>query len=328
MGRFPSTTVRGLTVRTRPIALLSTVAAATLILAGCSGSSEPESTSTEEAATDLCSLAADSGEASDSVTIEGSVGEVSTATFELGQSFDSLQRTVVSEGDGDEIADGDIVSYALSAFDTESGERLGDAGYVEGELLPAQITADSGLAEIMGCATIGSRLSVAYPATDSSSAAFYIVDVLGTVPDAAWGTEQEPVDGMPTVTLAEDGTPSVELPDTEAPAELQIAVLKEGDGATVGEGDTTLLQYHGVSWDTGEVFDSSWANGAPISSSGNGYVEGFVQALEGQKVGSQVLVVIPPELGYGEGEINDEDLVGQTLVFVIDILANQTAATE
>src|SRR5690606_30478178 len=98
----------------------------------------------------------------------------------------------------------------------------------------------------------------------------------------------------PIVTLDEDGAPTVEIPDADAPTELQIAVLKEGDGIAVEDGDTTLLQYHGVGWDSGEVFDSSWANGAPISSPGNAYVEGFVQALAGQKVGSQVLVVIPP----------------------------------
>ncbi len=317
-------------MRTRPIALLSTVAAATLLLAGCSGSAEPEATSTADAAADLCSVEAASGEVSDSVSIDGAFGEVSTATFELGQTATAVERTVVSEGDGEQIVDGDVVSYALSAFDADSGDRLGDAGYEDGSLLPAAITSDSSLGQIIGCATVGTRLSVVLPGDTSTgtAASIYIVDVLGVTPNAAWGTEQAPVDGMPTVTLAEDGTPSVELPDADAPTELQIAVLKEGDGAAVTAGDTTLLQYHGVSWTTGEVFDSSWVNGAPISITGNTYVEGFIDALEGQKVGSQVLVVIPPALAYGEGEVNDDDLTGQTLVFVIDILANQTAVTQ
>jgi len=314
-------------VRTRPIALLSTVAAATLLLAGC-GSSTPEATETPDASTDLCSVAAASGDASDGVTVDGTFGEVSTATFETGQTVDELQRTVVSEGDGDEIADGDYVAYALSAFDAATGDRLGDAGYTDGELLPAQITADASLAQVMGCATVGTRLSVAFPTSEQAAAQFYIIDVLGVTPTAAWGTEQEPVDGMPTVELADDGEPSVEIPDADAPTELQVSVLKEGDGMAVSAGDTTLLQYTGVNWDTGEVFDSSWKNGAPISIDGNTYVEGFIQALEGQKVGSQVLVVIPPALGYGEAGSSEHELAGQTLVFVIDILANQTAAVQ
>ena len=38
--------------------------------------------------------------------------------------------------------------------------------------------------------------------------------------------------------------------------------------------------------------------------------------------------MIPPAAGYGEGEINDQDLKGETLVFVIDILGVQRAAAE
>lgn len=308
-------------MRNRSLIALATFAAGTLLLAGCSGSATPESEPTESASADLCAATLEPGETSDGVTVEGEFGTASTATFELGQTVADAQRSVISEGDGEQITDGDYVSYALSAFDGESGERLGDAGYVDGELLPPALTADAPLGQIIGCATVGTRLSVVFPTTETSAAQIYVVDVLDIVPTAAWGEEQEPVAGMPTVTLAEDGEPSVEIPDAPAPTDLQISVLKEGDGIPVENGDTTLLQYYGYGWESGESFDSSWANGAPIQIEGNTYVEGFVQALAGQKVGSQVLVVIPPALGYGEGEINDADLQGQTLVFVIDILA-------
>jgi len=313
-------------VRKRSLIALSTITAATLLLAGCAGTEGATGEDSDNAATDLCSATVESGSAAEGVTVEGDFGAASTATFELGQQVDEAQRTVISEGDGDTISDGDFVSYALSAFDGDTGERIGDAGYVDGELLPAGLTSDAPLGQLIGCASVGSRLSIVFPTQEDSAAQFYILDVLDVVPTAAWGEEQAPVDGMPTVTLDEDGAPTVEIPDADAPTELQISVLKEGDGAVVADGDTTLLQYHGVGWDSGETFDSSWANGAPISSEGNGYVPGFVQALAGQKVGSQVLVVIPPALAYGEGEVNEEDLTGQTLVFVIDILATMHPA--
>lgn len=317
-------------MRIRSLSILSTVALATLLLAGCSGSTAPDSSPTpsSSASADLCSVAAAAGAASDSVTVDGKFGEVSNATFKLDQSIDKIQRTVVTEGDGDKIASGDYVRYALSAFDSKTGERLGDAGYTADSMLPNAVSAESPLGQILGCATIGTRLSVALPGSDTSNPAIYIVDVLGVTPLAAWGTEQPAVEGMPKVTLADDGQPSVELPKGDAPTDLKISVLKEGDGPAVAAGDTTLLQYYGVSWDTGKNFDSSWKNKAPISIDGNTYVPGFIQALEGQKVGSQVLVVIPPSLGYGEGKINDSDLKGQTLVFVIDILANQKAVAQ
>ncbi|MFJ4224781.1 FKBP-type peptidyl-prolyl cis-trans isomerase [Microbacterium sp. NPDC089695] len=316
-------------MRKRPLIVLSTIAAATLLLAGCSGGGDdPTATPTDGAGADLCSAAAASGAASDSVSVEGAVGEVSTATFDLDQKVDEIQRTVVTEGDGEEIAAGEYVRYALSAFDATTGERIGDAGYAPDDMLPSPVTADTALGQILGCATVGTRLSVAFPGTDTANAAFYVVDVLGVTPLAAWGEEQEPVEGMPEVTLADDGQPDVTMPDGDAPTDLKISVLKQGDGPAVAAGDTTLLQYYGVDWETGDSFDSSWKNGAPISIDGNTYVEGFIEALEGQKVGSQVLVVIPPALGYGEAGSSEHELAGKTLVFVIDILANQKAVAQ
>lgn len=308
-------------MRTRPLIALSAFAATALLLAGCAGTDGTKADAGDDTDADLCAATVDAGPASDEVTVEGDFGAASTATFELGQKVDEAQRTVLSEGDGDEIAEGDYVSYALSAFDGDSGERLGDAGYTEGELLPTTLTADAPLGQLIGCATVGSRLSIVFPTTQDAAAQFYVLDVLDVVPTAAWGKEQKPVAGMPAVSLDDDGTPSIEVPDTDAPTEVEISVLKQGDGIPVEAGDTSLLQYHGVSWADGETFDSSWANGAPIKIDGNTYVPGFVQALEGQNVGSQVLVVIPPAEAYGEEGTSEHELAGQTLVFVIDILA-------
>ena len=313
-------------MRTRSLIALSTVTVATLLLAGCAGTEGSTGEGTDEKTADFCSSTVESGAAAEGVSIEGDFGTASTATFEQGQKVEQAQRSVIAEGDGQEIAEGDYVSYALSAFDGDSGERLGDAGYADGELLPVQLTADAPMGQLIGCATVGSRLSVVFPTTDDAAAQYYIVDVLDVVPSAAWGEEQEPVDGMPAVELGEDGQPSIEIPDGEAPSDIQISVLKEGDGIPVEDGDTTLLQYNGVDWATGESFDSSWANGAAISIDGNTYVPGFIQALSGQKVGSQVLVVIPPALAYGEEGSSDHELAGKTLVFVIDILATMHPA--
>ena len=48
-------------------------------------------------------------------------------------------------------------------------------------------------------------------------------------------------------------------------------------------------------------------------------VAGWQQGLAGQKVGSQVLLVIPPSLGYGNQEQNKIP-ANSTLFFVVDIL--------
>lgn len=313
-------------MRLRPLALLSTVAVSALLLTGCSDSAAPEPSSTDSTASgDVCEQVAKPGTVSDSVTVEGDFGAVSTAKFELGQDVTELQRTVVTEGDGAKIKEGAYVSYALSAFDVATGDRVGDVGYVSGELLPQQVLADPTLAQVIGCASVGSRLAAVFPGQEGGAGAqVYVVDVLDTVPLAAWGEDKPAAEGMPEVKLAKNGEPAVSIPDGDAPAELKVSVLKEGDGEPVADGDTTLLQYFGVNWADGKSFDSSWSRGEPISIPGNTYVPGFVQALEGQKAGSQVLVVIPPELGYGDQE-SEAIPANSTLVFVIDILATQHA---
>ena len=59
----------------------------------------------------------------------------------------------------------------------------------------------------------------------------------------------------------------------------------------------------------------------PVQNIGQAQViDGWNQGLVGQTVGSQVLLVVPPSLGYGanaQGSIP----ANSTLVFVVDILA-------
>jgi FKBP-type peptidyl-prolyl cis-trans isomerase len=130
---------------------------------------------------------------------------------------------------------------------------------------------------------------------------------------------QPAVDGFPTVVLNEDGVPGITIPKTDAPTEFELAVLKKGDGAVVKKGATVTVHYTGALWSDNSIFDSSWTKGTPVSFNLEQVVPGFTQAIEGQTVGSQVIAVIPPALGYGDQE-NAGIPAGSTLVFVIDIL--------
>jgi hypothetical protein len=314
-------------LRSRPLVALSTVAVSAFLLAGCTGSgTEAAPTPSSSATVDLCAAGAESGAATEAVTVDGEVGEESTATFEAPLEIEDLQSTVLTEGSGEAAEAGDLVTYALSAYSAETGELLGSFGYGENTVLPQQISADNPLGQLLGCAAPGTRVVGAFPATADAPGEVYVVDMLEIVPDAAWGEPQDPAEGLPAVDLAEDGAPTVTLPDGDAPTEFDKATLKKGDGEVVEAGDGVMVQYHGVSWDTGEVFDESWGKTPFTFSTGGGVVQGFSDAVIGETVGSQVIAVLPPDVAYGEGEINDSDLTGQTLVFVIDILGTQPAA--
>lgn len=320
------------TVRLRSAVLLSAAAIAALALSGCSADEPDES---DPAAEDLCAAAGASGDAVESLAVDGAAGDGApeALTIDSPLELEAFQRTVVTEGEGDPLAEGDLVSYALAGYDAETGEAIGKSGYEEGEMLPAQVTAASAYGEVFGCATVGSRIVTVYPAgTDQASgqqtpAQVQVVDVLGTVPSAAWGEQQDPVDGVPAVTLAEDGEPTIEVPEgLKVPEETQITEIKIGDGAEVQDGDTALVQYRGVKASDGEEFDSSWARGEPAPMPTTGVVPGFAKALVGQTVGSQVVAVIPKAEGYHTEGQEENELYDEDLIFVVDILATQHPA--
>ena len=321
-------------MRLRPLAALSAVALSAILLAGCSGGGggDASPSASASAAADLCSSAAPSGAVSDGIAVTGDLGTVPTVDFTkpIDTTDLTLQRTVQTKGTGAAIAAGDFVSYAATILDGATGSVLSQAGYTPGEILPEQISADNG-GQIFGCATVGSRLTLATATgNETTPSVVYVIDVLGITPTAAWGEEQAPVAGMPTVSLGDGGAPAITIPEGQTPpTETQVATLKKGDGPVVQAGNQVLLQYTGVRWSNGETFDSTWdKGGVPTSFATNKVVAGFQKALEGQTVGSQVLVTMTPADGYGEGDINTTDLKGETLVFVIDILGTAPAATQ
>ncbi|WP_203135796.1 FKBP-type peptidyl-prolyl cis-trans isomerase [Microbacterium sp. JZ31] len=315
-------------MRLRSAAFLSALALSAVALAGCSGEPAPAETPTASAeATDVCAAALASGASSEAVTVEGEPGEKPTIALDGALEITTPERTVVDEGDGEPIALGQIIEYGLTVFDASTGEELQSVGY-DTPVLPEALAMDSGTAQLFGCAPVGSRIVATVPGQgEQQPATVYVIDLLGNdTPTAAWGEPQEPVEGQPTVELADDGEPTITLPDTEPPAETEVTTLKAGDGAEVASGDSVLVQYTGVKWSDGSVFDSSWERGAAAAMSTTGVVAGFQKALEGQKVGSQVLVTMPPADGYGASA--EHELAEETLTFVVDILASQSVAQQ
>ncbi|MGW8484124.1 FKBP-type peptidyl-prolyl cis-trans isomerase [Microbacterium sp. NPDC055903] len=313
-------------MRTRPFVLLSTVAAATLVLAGCGSSGTPESTSTPDAGTETqCALDAQPGETSDAITLEGE-GADATVTIPADAAFADVERTVVSEGSGVDVQVNDLVSVQYRIIDAATNEVLDSSERGTDGVLPVLLeTSQSSLfVAALECIPLGSQVVLALPSTvlgEGASNVVVVAEAIEELPLVATGEDVAPVDGMPTVELAENGEPTITIPDGDAPAETEIAVLKQGDGTTVGAGDLVAVQYMGVKWSDGESFDSSWSRGAATQFQTTGVVTGFQKALEGQKVGSQVLVVMTPADGYGAEPSESNELAGETLVFVIDILA-------
>lgn len=273
------------------------------------------------------------------LSVCGELGKVSSVKFTAPLSTEVTKFDTLVKGSGETLVEGDNMMVAYNIYNATTGKAIVNeeiAKQIPGEMVSLDFAVIfPGLAKALDGQTIGSRVAVLIPPVDAygeqgmpslevapTDNVLWVLDLISLVGDAANGTPQDVSDIFPKVSLAESGQPTITIPDTAAPADLQLGVLKQGSGLVVESGATVWIQYQGVNWRTGEVFDQSWG-GKIATFSLDRVVEGFSKAIEGQKVGSQVIVIVPPALGYGPmgGQPSAGIEADDTLVFVIDILA-------
>lgn len=324
-------------------AILPAALAGALLMTACSGGGD-QGDQAESASADCIAP----GAASDGVKFDGEIGTDLELTSPSPVKVATTERTVLEEGEGDPVEEGQSISVSMTMFNGEDGSALQQmpASSVKFGKEALQEWAYNGIS----CATAGSQAVVAAPYGEvwgevtpdelgmegvTEETPFVMVWQFGEITDApklldkAEGDAQEAPADFPTVKLAENGEPTITMPEgVEPPTELSIATLIKGEGEEVLPGDTVHVNYRGVIWSTGEEFDSSWSRGEPTSFQTTGVIGGFKEALEGQTVGSQVISVVPAEDGgYGaewlEGRGYKPDDV---MVFVLDILGTEHAA--
>ncbi|MCU1432095.1 MAG: hypothetical protein JWP95_1200 [Actinotalea sp.] len=324
--------------------LAAALIATTLLLAGCSGDDAADDAAPDatEGAAEETTDGADAGPASaedqatlDGVTVEGERGSEPTLDFEQPFVVSGVVSRVASEGDGAVLEAGQslVIDYVTVSGDdgtalestwergqTDSITLGGNAPAFDDVLIGQQVGVRILFAGPGGEATEATDTSPASPAYPATITLIEVVDAR-TVPTRAEGEAVAPVEGLPVVTLAENGAPSIEVPaGAVEPTELVVQPLVVGSGPVVEQGQNVTVQYSGWLFD-GTPFDSSWEGGAPFTTQiGTGSViPGWDQGIIGQTVGSQVLLVIPPDLAYG-AEDRGTIPANSTLIFVVDIL--------
>lgn len=329
-------------------ALIPLVLASAVLLSGCSGSGI-----TKDAAGVAC---APEGAASKAVEVSGDFGGEVELTSATPAAATELERTVLQEGEGGVVDTGAMLSAAMTYINGASGEVLQfipETTVVndEASLLPWAY-------EAVRCAAVGERTALVLPAeevlggpvedagieglsegdamvivmdfseaADEGEAGAVACDIerfdVDALPARAEGKGAEAPDGLPEVTVADSGEQTIEIPKgVDPPESLEVATLIEGEGDEVQAGDCVAVTYRGVIWRTGDEFDSSWSRGEPTAFSTDGVIAGFQEALEGQKIGSQVLSVVPADAGYGPDWLEQNGYErDDVMVFVLDILA-------
>ncbi len=289
-----------MTLRSRRPLVAVVAVGALALLAGCS--EEPETVPGE-------------------VTVAGEPGAAPELSFEQPLVVEEPSVQVVWQGDGPRVQEGDPILIDFYAESGADGSVINET--YSGEPRPYLLSAEAlgvDIYDALSGQRVGSRILHLVPPDSTFGAA--TVAVFDLLPTRATGEALAPREGLPAVSLDDDGKPSITVPEGAAPpTDLVVAPLVRGTGQQVAAGQVITVQYVGVKWSDGSVFDSTWEAGKLPASFPIGVgsvVPGWDEGLVEQTVGSQVLLVVPPDYAYRG---TDHELAEETLVFVVDILA-------
>lgn len=264
---------------------------------------------------------------------------------EIAAPFSVAETTaqVLAEGDGRAIEEGDQVTVAYVLANGASGTVL-DSTYEREQPQVFQMQ-DGGIlpglyAGLLG-QTAGSRVALAVPpaaafgpegspqfGVQPNETLVFVLDIEGVtdLPEMAEGQPRAAPDDLPRLRVDASGEPQRFVAEGDEPAELKEVVAAPiivGDGPRVQPGQTLTVHYLGQLYPDGEVFDESWSTGQPFGFQlgTNGVIPGWDQGLDGQRVGSRVVLAIPSDLAYGEAGQPPAIGPNADLIFSVDILA-------
>jgi peptidylprolyl isomerase len=304
------------------------------VLAGCGGSSSPAA-------------------AKPAVTVSGRFGQAPIVKIPSHKAGSTLTVRTLVKGHGPVLGTSDVFvgNYAIYLWSGTSHKLLQTTfpsktspehpTLFAGPLLP-------GLKSALVGKAMGSRVLAVIPPKDGfgpkgnaqagikgSDTLVFVVDMISDfAPNASASGKVVSHGGgaLPTVTATPGSQPKITVPHGKPPATLVTKTLIQGSGPAVAAGDTVVVQYVGALWRTGAVFDASWRHGQPfgftIGASPSQVIPGWDTGLLGQRVGSRVLLVIPPAEGYGKSGNAQAGIRGtDTLVFAVDVLGAFRATT-
>jgi FKBP-type peptidyl-prolyl cis-trans isomerase len=313
----------------RAYALLVVPLLAVAAIAGCGSSS---------------SSSAAASDANKEVSVTGAFGASPKVTIPAEKASASLYTKTVIQGSGTPLTktESAVGNFALYDWSGKTHKLIGST-FTSGtptlfgsEMLP-------GLESALIGQKAGSRVLAVIPPKDgfgsqgnseigvgATDTLVFVVDLIKNFSDTAAANGAHVSNGgggLPTVSFPAPGqAPAIKIPSgVAAPKNLTVTTLLKGTGPKVTKGQTVVVQYVGVNWRTGKVFDSSWSRSEPyafsIDASPEQVIPGWDKGLTGQAVGSRLMLIIPPADGYGKTGDSQAGIKGtDTLVFAIDIL--------
>lgn len=256
------------------------------------------------------------------VEVTGTADETPKLSYARPFVFGESRSEILWEGSGDTIRDDEWVLLKFFAEDPATGDVIRN-DYLE-----------SPLALRMNAKTLGAELYTLLVNKPAGTRAMQITQegdqtnivVVDMLPAVATGEPRPQSDEYPAVQYDELGQPLVTIEKgVKRPKQLVVQQLRGGGIRQVENGAQVVLQYVGVKWKGAEVFDSTWTSKqgpVTVQLGSEQIITGLEQALVGAPVGSQLLVIVPPDLGFAD---SGHELAKSTLVYVVDVLAASDA---
>ena len=321
-----------------PRLLLAALACASLLLTACAAS--PASTTSPSSATPSPSgtaspTATPSVKVSDSlsgITVTGDRLKAPKVTFKAPFTIDQTRVKVLVEGKGaPALADG-WVEVHYHGVNGRTGKVFDESFSRKASVVFPLTGVIPGFTKGLTDQRAGSRVLIGIPGSDGYDAAggsadagievgdtlLFVVDIVSVSLNAPSGKAVQPPAGLPTVSTG-TGKPTVTIPpDAKPPSKMVVQTLIQGTGRKVAQDDTIVVHYLTVSWKTGQVVEEKFAS--PDSGNLADTIPGWKKGLVGKRVGSRVLLVLPPADGYPKGSNNPPIEAGDTVVYVVDLL--------
>ena len=264
------------------------------------------------------------------VSASGKLGSKPDISFKTPFKVENQTHQVIQEGNGEVIRDGDRVCTRSLALDAKTGKVINSTWdksspecsiVISKKSIPAYYDTFKGL-KVNSTVAVGidESGSGSSQATDSYIMALTFVSRSKNLTRAQGQKVTDLPSDLPKISLDSKGKPSLDLNGYQPKGGLVVQPLIKGNGAKVGQHQSVSANYTGWLASDGKQFDSSWDRGQASDFSLDQVVKGWQQGLAGQTVGSQVLLVIPPDLGYGSQK-QQKIPANSTLIFVVDILA-------
>jgi len=270
------------------------------------------------------------------ITVSGDFATQPTVTAPYAFNVDKTICETLIEGTGVDVKEKSVVELQYTGINATTGQTFDSSFFNMQPLIGQNGYFVPGFNKCLTGAKAGSRVVMVVSGPDGyddqggnsdaginvGDTLLFVVDVVAVQYETAEGQHLADGNQWASVTVNKDNIPSLTInKGVPAPTDLQVTVLTQGTGRQVDAGDAVYLDFLWVDYATGKEIDNSYTSGGgPQANMLADLIPGWRTALVGQPMGSRLLIIVPGDQAYPQGNATPSVSPGATLVFVVDIL--------